>query len=262
MKTNKENTCQDAIAALLGELDKDSFTQDTLESLCSKFPDCSEELQSNYSLWKNLGEVEPPVPSPVMDAGFYKMLNEFSAEQKTNAGSWWNFDWRLWNGFDMRWVIMAGVFLLGMASGIIFLPRQQGETLANIEQKEPAYIKLTSSESTTDRLQSIQMIKELEKLDERVIDALNQVLLYDDNDNVRLSAIETMLYFSDNPMVRESLIRAIPYQNSPLIQMTLAEVMVALNDQRAIEEIKQLLQSEELELEVKMKMEETIEVLL
>lgn len=261
MSQQYSHNCRAAIDALLKDLENDAFTKEKMDTLCNQFPDCVESLQSTLMMWEELGEVATPEPSPGMDAGFYKMLSEFASEQAATRKAWWELDWVRLNGFQLRWVALAGVFLLGMASGVLFWPEKQAQEILADNQTSD-YSTLTSSESTTERLMSIQQVKERTELDDQLIKALGEVLMHDENENVRLSAIETMLYFADNPKVRESLIRAIPYQSSPLLQMTLAEVMVALEDPRAVDEIRHLMETQQLELEVKIKMEETIETLL
>lgn len=266
MKTNPKNACQHALDELLGQMENEDFNQAGLESLCRQFPDCSDSLRSTYAMWQTIDEIEVPQPSQQMHTGFYKMLNEFQAEATKTSRPLFQFDWWTWNGFSLKWAVIASVFVLGVFSGTFF--RNGDRDLVFLEDKqqqlqvENSYVKLTSLESASDRLQGIQMAKKMEQLDNRIIEALNQALLHDRNVNVRLSAIETMLHFADNPKVRENLIRAIPHQTSPLIQMTLAEVMIALEDKRAIHEIRELLDAQQLELEVQMKLEETIETLL
>ncbi len=267
MKDPKRENCQNAIEALLGQMENESFQEQELEIFCQQYPDCSESLRATYATWQSLEELEVPKSSPVMDAGFYKMLNEFQTEQNKRNQSIFGFISKIFEGPGLKWAVLAGMFLLGMVSGSIFWSGQSGETMAVVEEESLnkvnlSYAKLTSTESVTDRLQGIQMVKEMVELDNRIIEALNRALLNDENENVRLSAIETMLHFTDNPKVRENLIRAIPYQDSPLIQMTLAEVVIALEEKSAIVEIRELLENQALELEVKMKMEETIELLL
>lgn len=266
MKNNPRSTCQQALDELMNRIEVESFDPAGLDQLCRQFPDCSQTLRSTYNMWQAIDEVEVPEPSQAMHTGFYKMLNEFQAETIPATKTRYQFDWWTWNGFSLKWAVIAGVFMLGVFSGTFFRTEDGGMALLeNNEEKlqvEESYAMLTSSESASSRLQGIQMAKKMEHLDNRIIEALNQTLLNDPNVNVRLSAIETMLHFADNPQVRENLIRAIPHQTSPLIQMTLAEVMIALKDKRAIQEIRELLEAQQLELEVQMKMEETIETLL
>ncbi len=265
MIQKENNRCRHAIHALLEAFDRTAVSEEQLAALCNQYPDCADELQSTYTLWRALGEEAIPEPGATMDAGFYKMLNEQvsqPAQRRPRAGL------VTWKAVYWKWGVAAAcIFLLGMASGILFWPRQVDSTVVSLNENKaveqtPDLAMLTSNESATKRLMSVQQIKKREVLDDQIIAALNEVLLYDENENVRLSAIETMLYFADNPKVRECMIKAIPHQQSPLIQVTLAEVMVALKDPRAIKEIQLLLQDEQLELEVKIKMEETIELLL
>ena len=266
MKTQPEY-CQQAMDRLLSQMEDGAFNEEALESLCRQFPDCSDQLRASYDLWQNMDDLAVvPEPSQAMDAGFYKMLNDFSAQAATSRTRL-PLEWWTWNGFSLKWAVIAGVFLLGLASGLFFQPAPIVPASLTLEEEmgkttRESYAKLTSSSSASDRLLGLQMAKQLERPDDRILEALNHTLLYDENTNVRLSAIETMIHFSDNPQVRENLIRAIPYQTSPLVQLTLAEVVLALKDKRAVEEIRRLLQSEQVELEVKMKLEDTIETLL
>lgn len=267
MKTNPENNCQIALDELLGQMEQEDFNIAGLESLCRQFPACSDTLRSTYSMWEAIEDIQTPEPSQTMHTGFYKMLNEFQAEATKTSRPRFQFDWWTWNGFSLKWAVLAGVFILGVFSGTFFQNTELSELAVLEDPKErhrveDSYAKLTSAESASERLQGIQMAKKMEQLDNRIIEALNETLLHDRNVNVRLSAIETMLHFADNPQVRENLIRAIPHQTSPMVQMTLAEVMIALKDKRAIHEIQELLDAQHLELDVQMKMEETIETLL
>ena len=112
--------------------------------------------------------------------------------------------------------------------------------------------------SSINRLEDISAMKNAPKLDDKIIDALNKALVNDPNVNVRLSAIEAMLHYADNPQVRQNLIKAIPYQTSPIILMTLAEVMIGLEESSSKDEWLELLGSDKLEDEMKRQLEETL----
>ncbi|MGD1947811.1 MAG: hypothetical protein ACFB0A_16505, partial [Croceivirga sp.] len=62
--------------------------------------------------------------------------------------------------------------------------------------------------------------------------------------------------------VRQGLIQSIPNQESPIIQVTLANLMLALEEKRSIELFKQLLKKPELDTTVKKKIEKTIESII
>lgn len=264
MKKYPEHHCDTALDELLSRMETSPLDRGGLHELCGQYPECAEKLVVTYEQWQQLDEVEVPEPSQAMHTNFYKMLNEVSAEARPKKVKlqldWWN-----WNGFPLKWALVAGVFALGVVMGGFFrTPTSNGALMTAIEeqQDEREYYAQLASHSVTDRLRATQLARQRTELDARIIEALFHTLTQDKNVNVRLSAIETMLHFTDNPRVRESLIRAIPFQQAPLVQLTLAEVMTALQDKRAIEEIQRLLREEQVEVEVQMKLEDTIETLL
>jgi HEAT repeat protein len=98
-------------------------------------------------------------------------------------------------------------------------------------------------------------------VDEKVIQALLQTLNNDPNINVRLVTVETLRQFADEPQVREGLIQSITRQESPLVQIALADVMVGLQEKRSVKQLQRLLEQENLDETVKIKIKETVKVL-
>ncbi len=66
------------------------------------------------------------------------------------------------------------------------------------------------------------------------------------NVNVRLTTLEALTHFARDPVVREGLIQSILQQESPLVQAALADVMLKLQEKRAIQPFKKLLQQKDL----------------
>ncbi|MEN0049776.1 MAG: HEAT repeat domain-containing protein [Bacteroidota bacterium] len=130
------------------------------------------------------------------------------------------------------------------------------------ETREMMMLTMLEQESTTERIKAVNLTKNMTTVSDQVTAALFETLNKDDNVNVRLVTLEALLPYTNNPKVRESLVQAIQHQNSPLVQIALAEVMVALQEKSSVEELKSLLQQEEMPVEVKEKIEESIEVLL
>lgn len=128
--------------------------------------------------------------------------------------------------------------------------------------REMMMLTMLEQESTTERIKAVNLTKDMTEVSEQVTNALFETLHKDDNVNVRLVTLEALLPYTNNPKVREGLVNSIQYQHSPLVQIALAEVMVALQEKSSIDELKDLLQQEEMPVEVKVKIEESIEVLL
>jgi hypothetical protein len=84
----------------------------------------------------------------------------------------------------------------------------------------------------------------------------------DPNINVRLAALEALESFAAEPHVREGLIRSIALQDSPLVQVALAELMLSLQEKSSVNELKKILQQNKTPKEVREKIKKTIDVLI
>ena len=71
-----------------------------------------------------------------------------------------------------------------------------------------------------------------------------------------------MTNYVENPLVRQGLVQAIQNQESPIMQITLANLMVALQEKASIEPFKQLLKNQELDTTVKKKIKNSIESII
>lgn len=130
------------------------------------------------------------------------------------------------------------------------------------DMRETMLFTLLEKESISDRLKAVSLTQDMEEVSENVATALLTTLNQDENINVRLAAIEALYPYANNPTVREGLIKSIAQQDSPLVQTALAEVMVALQEKRSVNALKELLQKEQTPQEIKAKIQESIEVLL
>lgn len=131
------------------------------------------------------------------------------------------------------WQAVAATLLLctGVGAGL-FMNKQnnQAQLTALSHQvqdlKEMMSLNLMQSQlSTADRLKGVQLVNDLPDASAAIIQSLVLTLNEDDNTNVRLSALESLARFAHQPEVRTALIAAIVKQNSPLVQMALAEIM-------------------------------------
>lgn len=260
--------CEKAIVELTDAMDH-GLEEKELEGLIQKFPDCAEALRDQYNLWKELSCLETPVPSTALHARFYRTLNKLQHEE--HQVSYLNKLWQQINRWLVnlnpaaRWAFIAGIFVLGLASGFLFNRTEISRPdLVTHSDSDPEilFAKSLPLQSATNRLKEIQNVKEVKSPDQKILEALNDVLLHDPNINVRLSAIETLVYFAEHPKVREYLIQAIPYQDSPLVQLALADAMLLLRERRSSEQWQELFKSGKVETDVKMHLEETLEPLL
>jgi hypothetical protein len=214
-----------------------------------------------------------PEPGPELRTNFYQMLaREKQKSQKGRA-------WRPWlDDFFTRLlpVIPFGklayslvLLVLGATLGFWYHPHQNQETakLAALtsemqQMKKVMMLTLLEQPSATDRLKAVNLTTDMTTADNKVITALLQTLNNDPNVNVRLAAIEALYQHAGNPLVRQGLVKSIGKQDSPLVQLALADVMLAMQDKESVKQLKQLLQKEDLNEAVKTKVEQTIRVLI
>ncbi len=121
---------------------------------------------------------------------------------------------------------------------------------------------LADESSASKRLQAVNEASKLNNATEKVILALFKMLNTDTNVNVRLAAVTSLSKYVDNPKVREGLILSITKQESPLVQIALAELMVTLKEQKSINSMETLLQKPDINSAVKQKLEESIKQII
>jgi hypothetical protein len=251
---NNKHNCDRAKDLLLEEI-QDGLTGDGFDIFIEKHLDCREELMDMYKTWNELDGLDTPEPSHSMDVDFYAKLAAESAPAKSELTVVRRIPW------FRNIAVAASIFMVGALAGFYLMNLGSDAGLMAGEVNKEDKMMLVSNSSMT-RLENISEMKEAPKLNDKIINALNQALINDPNVNVRLSAIEAMLHYADNPKVRANLIKAIPYQDSPIIQLTLAEVMIDLEEKSSKDEWEELFNSDNMEAEVKMQLQETLKPVL
>jgi hypothetical protein len=129
------------------------------------------------------------------------------------------------------------------------------------QMKEIMMISMLENTSATERLKAVSISNEI-GANTKVAVALLNTLSNDDNVNVRLAALEALEPYAAVPEVREGLVRSIRNQQSPLVLLSLAELMVRLQDKNAIQEFEFILEDEGLNPEVKDQLKENLEKII
>ena len=258
--------CEEATGQLTILLEE-GISRVDFEIWVRQYPECAELLMVQFKTWEELALISVPEPNTRMHARFYKSLSEIRFQQSPSIWQRWNATFNRWINLlnpTMKWSLLAAVFIFGIFSGYFLIPVKAPMDQGFVNSFEDQNIILTewqNQESVGARLKQVQEVKDLKSPDERIFEALNNVLLHDPNTNVRLSAIESLLFFAEAPKVREYLIEAIPYQDSPLVQIALADAMLRLHEKRSSKQWEQLFGSDQIEMEVKMYVRETLEPL-
>lgn len=227
----------------------------------------TEDLSGLNVMQMKLDSIATPEPAESMSSDFYQKLSE--QKKKTRSHSW--TDWLVMNWKEkpaFQWAYTIAILAIGLLSGYLLRPDASSnneikQLSAEVtEMKEMMMLSLLEKESTSDRLKAVNLTSELPDASKKITEALIKTLNNDENVNVRLATIEALYPYANNPKVRQGLIKSISRQESPLVQIALAEMMVTLQEKGSVNELEQILKKEQTPDEVKERIKESIAVLI
>lgn len=247
-----------------------------LDAHLAHCPACQRELAAFQRVWQGLGQVPTPEPGPQVQTRFYAMLDDMVAAEKTRQQSGWKgFFEKLNRAATPAWAsrLAYSLLLLGLGVGAgywiqerktpdVAYQRQIDALSAQVEDmRQTMMLSLLENPSATERLRAVGFTKEINGVDGKVIDALLTTLNNDPNVNVRLVTLEALADLARDARVREGLVQSLTRQESPLVQVALADVMVRLQEKRSLKPLRQMLRQPGINDLVKSKLEQTIKEL-
>jgi hypothetical protein len=209
-------------------------------------------------------EMETPSPSLALDSQFYQMLASMK-KKKATGFSWFSFI--SWPELAPRLALASLMLIAGFFTGYLLKPSASNQEVAGLnsqinELKEMMMLTLLEKESATERLKAVSLTQEMDRVSNTVTNALFQTLENDANINVRLAALEALKPYTRNDNVRKMLVQSISKQESPLVQVALADLMVTLQEKSSVKELEKLLDNANTPDEVKKRIEESIKIMI
>lgn len=225
------------------------------------------ELQSFDRIEEKVMKLDFASPSSELDDRFYQMLSQ---EQIKNKNS---FSWRAffsWPELAPKLALASVMLVIGVGIGYMVGPASvsgDNKEISDIskqmeEMKEMMMLTLLQKESATERLRAVSLTSEMDKASGTVTSALLETLNNDENVNVRLAALDALKPYVGNSHVREELIRSIAQQDSPLVQVALADMMAALQVKSSVNELQKILKSDKTPSDIKNRIQKNIDILI
>lgn len=131
-------------------------------------------------------------------------------------------------------------------------------TNESMQVKQMAMLSLMENKSASKRIQGVNYIDEFSKPDEAIVMALADRMLYDENINVRRTAVEVLGGFTASETVKNSYIKALKIEKDPGIQIAIIQILGQLREKKAIAPMKYLLEQEDTQPYVKKQLESTL----
>ena len=207
-------------------------------------------------------QMEFPSPTPDLDDRFYQML----ALEKKPKSSFSRGRFFSWPELAPKLVLASIALIVGVGIGYFLKPSQGNGDVNDLKTeisslKEMMMLSLLEKESATERLKAVSLTEQMDAASTRVTGALIETLNNDENVNVRLAALEALKPYARDSRVREELIRSISQQESPLVQVALAELMAAFQVKSSVKELEKIMRSEKTPVDVKNRIKQSIDVL-
>lgn len=236
---------------------------------------CREELAAMKKMWMEMGEMDVPAPSAHMHVKFQAMLNTYKEDVAERNSLWtgiveklrslWQWQPRMPMAYNL--VVILVSFACGYWVFTIGKGGKQDEQLENLttqvhELKQTMMLSMLENPSASERIKGVSYTSEIKHVDEQVINALLTTLNNDPNVNVRLTTLDALSQLANYPEVRAGLIQSITQQESPLMQSSIADVMLKLQEKGSVGSFKELLKQKNLDKGVRTKINTTINSLI
>jgi hypothetical protein len=222
---------------------------------------CRIQFERMEAVWKKLGELPETDPSPALRSHFYAMLES----EKQKAAKRRPFSARLGGLLALFWprrpafqlAFSLGCLLIGLFIGnrVHLTAYRNGEMAALrreiTDMQQTISVSLMNQTSSTDRLLGIQYSAQIDQPRQPLLETLLNRLNTDPNVNVRLAAVDALYAFSDRPGIRTELIASLSQQTSPLVQISLIDLLVEIRERRSLEALRDLIHSQDADDTVK-----------
>lgn len=228
----------------------DNETMKDIQRHLEKCPQCQQEVKEMEALLKAFKNDVVPVPSERLRSRFEEALDSekasmgkvvpLSSKKRTHD----------WASSALKIAASIALLVASFQMGSVFQQKKIDQELANLKDenlnmKQTAMLSLMENQSASKRIQGVAYIEEFENPDEAIIQALANRLLNDENDNVRLTAFEALSKYTSSETVKHVLIEALEKEKNPSIQVAIIQTLVQIQEKKAAEPMKKLLENED-----------------
>jgi hypothetical protein len=267
----KKNKIEEIVLEYLSS-NIDKKRQKELKELLSQYGYDSNDIDELKKIYNLLDNVSVPEPSEKMTEDFYEMLEAQKDKLQNRDNKLERFLLFLKNFSQQKYVIRVAysvlLFFVGGFAGYWISTDSVYENQLKYmnaeirEMKNMMTLSMLNQPSATERMKLINSIKQEDKIDEKIISVLLNTLNHDNNVNVRIVTVEALAKLGENSRVREGLVHSLAIQESPLIQMAIIDILIALKDKQAVGHLKNLLEKKDLNDVVRSRVEKSLKILI
>jgi hypothetical protein len=247
--------CNDAELLLIDYLDNQlsNTSKKSLGQHLQGCVQCSRQLAEYRELFQSIAAQKTEKPGPALRDNFNSMLqseiNMLATARIIEPTMKKTASVHSLTGF----LVKVAACLILLAGGIILGTSVTGQRNAeNIAQvtalrrevkamKEAMIFSLLADESASERIKAISYAEQMSDPGQGIITALIRTLNLDQNVNVRLAALGSVSKFSSNQVIRDSLVNSLRFQQEPIVQIVLINILTDRKEKRAVDAIKEII---------------------
>lgn len=229
-----DETAERLAASWAGELD--AAGRAALDAHLAECAACRAEAAELGRLWRALGELPAEEPDPRLRARFAAMLAAEVARERGAGVLRPRFGRPRGVRLAMspavrRFAALAAVLVVGVLAGSELARRRDDRQLEALRGEVASLhatvtTALLAGQSSSERLRGVAYGREASALDPQVAEALIEALRHDPDVNVRLAALEALRPLAGRAAERPKLVAALDRQSSPLVQLSLIDVLL------------------------------------
>jgi predicted anti-sigma-YlaC factor YlaD len=243
--------CDETTALLSEQLNGVLAAEDQrrLESHLATCAACRDEAAAVGELWNDMGIEEIAVPHERMRARFHAALAAY--DERPHSAIADRIVQYIW---PRRPLLQLATAVLLIVAGV-FVGRNLPDPIDNEisglrDDLRIVSIALLEHQSATERLRGVEWLQERVPPSSAVTDALLQVVRNDQSVNVRLAAVEALSGELGRPDVGQALADALTREQTPLMQVTLAETLLRNNVAGSVATVQQVIDRDDVDMSV------------
>ena len=229
-----------------------NFQKKEVEAHIKECEACKKELEELKILYGAFKKEKEVTPSARVRDNFYALLED----EKRNEHKLVALNPKA-EPSKNPWVIntLKTAASIALLVGAFLFGKYQQETASNkeiallmderLEIKQMTMLSLMENKSASKRIQGVNYIEEFSDPDEDIVKALADRMRYDENSNVRLTAVDALRKFTASETVKNAFIAALKTEKDPSIQITIIQALVKIQERKAILPMKELLERED-----------------
>jgi anti-sigma-K factor RskA len=209
--------------------------------------------RDDVEMWQKLAVLPEEKPSAELRSRFNTMLESYQqgrwekAQLAREHGKFLDLKalvtWARTPAFSAAWAAVL-VICSFLAGRYVDRDHSSAEQLTQLRTElkttqQLMVVSMLRQQSASERLQGVSFSRREGEADPKVLDALLHTLRYDSSVDVRLAALDVLSHYGNRPEVHQGLLEALQGQQSPLVQLSLIDVLVEQHSPGTAEELKQ-----------------------